>query len=85
MDRHPEAHVASGDLRDCLGRGRKDDGFLLVLSSLLEEKELWEQGSLDCPLQGFVGTYLSITSREGGCLLGARGLAFGAESAQGGH
>lgn len=63
--------MASGDLGSCLGSGRKDEGFLLALSSLLEEKEVWEQGSLDCPLQGFVGTYLSITHRGGAsCPLG---------------
>lgn len=45
---------------------------------------MWEQGSLDCPLEGSVGTYLS-QSGEQGCPLGARGLVFGAGSAQGGH
>lgn len=57
--------MVSRDLEGCLGKGRKDDGFLLALSSLLEKKELWEQASLDCPLQGFIGTYLSITRRGG--------------------
>lgn len=46
-----------------------------------------EQGSLDCPLQGFTGTYLppSLADREQGCPLGARSLAFGTGNIQGGH
>lgn len=49
-------------------------------------KEVSEQGSLDCPLQGFMGTYLppSLADREQGCPLGARSLAFGTGNIQGG-